>query len=463
MDNENKKKRCITAIQNDEDLCCGCAIVTMREHCNKEDSNDAFHNFHNMRRGRVIQEHAAIELHRLAGVDRGPCCLEELEKFQQYLQPTYQLLVMCRTKPFFLIFKGPPAPKQIKLIKSHTHYDGCTSFPAFVNKSYWCTLREKGFDHDDAKHHPCEGRSCHSCNRKDCPDYDRTNRNLPIICNFCHCRFYGNNCFDYHRQKNLCQKHRTCLKCHGEYNVVKGKRHTCGFAASPSCKEMVDIHIHKCFIQPHVGEPEEEKVDDDDSQGKKKPLPPPLFVYADIEAMQLPDRQFEPNMLCYRTHESVNIVTHKGKDCVNTFLHDLDDATEIPDDDRERTIITIFHNLKGFDGMFIIDEMYQQQRSIENQLTVGSKVLSFESGPLIFKGSLCFLPMPLASFPAAFNLTELKKGFSPHEFNLPQHQSYVGQIPALEFFDPDGMSENKKKELEEWHAEQVRRGLQYDC
>ena len=100
-------------------------------------------------------------------------------------------------------------------------------------------------------------------------------------------------------------------------------------------------------------------------------------------------------------------MTHKGKDFVNTFLHDLDDATEIPDDDRERTIITIFHNLKGFDGMFIIDEMYQQQRSIENQSTVGSKVLSFESGLLIFKDSLCFLPMPLASFPAAFNLTEL--------------------------------------------------------
>ena len=91
-----------------------------------------------------------------------------------------------------------------------------------------------------------------------------------------------------------------------------------------------------------------------------------------------------------------------------------------------------------------------------------SKVLSFESGPLIFKDFLCFLSMLLASFPAAFNLTELKKGFFPHEFNLPQHQSYVGQIPALEFFDPDGMSEKKKKELQEWHAEQVRRGTPYD-
>lgn len=112
--------------------------------------------------------------------------------------------------------------------------------------------------------------------------------------------------------------------------------------------------------------------------------------------------------------------------------------------------------------MFIIDELYKQQRGIENQLTVGSKVLSFQSASITFKDSLCFLPMPLASFPSAFNLTELKKGFFPHEFNLPHHQNYVGSIPGIEFFDPDAMSEKKKKELEEWHAAQVRRGVQYD-
>ena len=211
-------------------------------------------------------------------------------------------------------------------------------------------------------------------------------------------------------------------------------------------------------MQPVVDHPEKE----DDGDGTKKPLPPPLLVYADIEALQLPDREFEANLLCYRTSESNTIVTHKGKDCVCTFLHDLDDAAEIADDDRQRTIITIFHNLKGFDGTFIIEELYKQQRGIENQLTVGSKVLSFESGPLIFKDSLCFLPMPLASFAETFNLTELKKGFFPHQFNLPHHQSYVGQIPALEFFDPEGMSEKKKKELEEWHADQVRRNVKYD-
>ena len=459
LDNENKRKKSIISIKNDDELCCARSIVTMIAHAHKDDSNDAYQDYRNIIQGRKIQECQARELHHLAGVDPGPCGLEELEKFQAYLKPTYQLMVMCRSKPFFILFKGPPAPKQIKLLKSDTHYDGCSSFSAFVNRSYWCSLCEKGYNVDDAKHHPCEGRSCHSCNRKDCPDYDRTNRNPPILCNFCHCRFYGNNCFEYHREKNQCANHRTCLKCHAEYNVIKGKRHRCGFAPCPSCKEMVEIHAHKCFIQPVV---ERAKEDVGDGQGKKKPLPPPLIVFADIEAMQLPDRQFEPNLLCYRTSESEAIITHKGKDCVNTFLHDLDDAAEIPDDDRQRTIITIFHNLKGFDGTFIINEMYHQQRSIENQMTVGNKVLCFESGPLIFKDSLCFLPMPLATFPDAFNLSEMKKGFFPHAFNIPEHQYYVGQIPALEFFDPDGMSEKKKKELEEWHAHQVQRGVSYD-
>ena len=154
MDNDNKRKRCIISSKNDDDLCCGRAIVTTRAHVNKDDSNDAYQDYRNMIQGRKIQEEKAIELHELADVHRGPCGLEELQKFQQYLQPTYQLLVMCRTKPFFLIFKGPPAPKQIKLIKSDTHYDGCSSFPAFVNRSYWCSLCEKGFNVDDAKKSP---------------------------------------------------------------------------------------------------------------------------------------------------------------------------------------------------------------------------------------------------------------------------------------------------------------------
>ena len=154
----------------------------------------------------------------------------------------------------------------------------------------------------------------------------------------------------------------------------------------------------------------------DDEEDGEQALLDPLFVYADIEAMQLPDRTFEPNLLCYHHHEDSAIYSLKGPDCCLQFLRCLD----VPDDDRDRPISVTFHNLKGFDGMFIIEQLYQQQRPVENQLTVGAKVLSFQSGPLTFKDSLCFLRMRLSAFSSTFNLTELKKGFFPRSSTPPQ-------------------------------------------
>ena len=459
LDNENKRKRCIIPIRNNDELCCPRAIATMIAHAHKDDSNDASFHWRYMKEGKAVQEKAARELWKQAGVDPGPCGWEECNKFQKYLQPEYQLLVMCRTHPFFLFFRGDPAPKQICLIKSDDHFDGCTSFSAFVNRSYWCSLCARGFNVQDAKHHPCEGRSCQSCNRTNCSDYKRDGQPT-LICDWCHCRFYGNNCFQHHLKTKQCQSHKTCLKCHAEYHVIKGKRHRCGFSACPSCKQVVHMQSHKCFMQPHVQKESQPKMDEEENE--KQPLPPPLYIWSDIEAMQMSTREFQPIMICYKTSESENIVTHKGKDCVCTFLHDLDEATDIPNDDRDRQVIVIFHNLKGFDGVFLINELYKQKRTVENQLTIGCKVLAFQSGSLMFKDSLCFIPFPLAAFPATFNLQELKKGFFPHEFNLPHHQDYVGQIPSIEFFDPEGMSDKKKNELEQWHAKQVRDNVQYD-
>ena len=113
-------------------------------------------------------------------------------------------------------------------------------------------------------------------------------------------------------------------------------------------------------------------------------------------------------------------------------------------------------------AVFILHELYKQQRGVTEKLTVDAKVLCFRSGPVKFIDSLCFLPMPMASFSSTLNLTGLKKGFFPRLFNTPDHQQYVGRIPDLEFYDPDGMMEKKKKELERWHSNQVRRNVVFD-
>ena len=225
------------------------------------------------------------------------------------------------------------------------------------------------------------------------------------------------------------------------------------------CQEWVPIQDHKCYIQPVVENEEPEPTEE--GGGSMVAPPPPLFVYADFEAMQNAEGVFVANLLCYSSSAQTTIHVLDGEDCALQFLRDLDDLTDIPDNEDERTILVVFHNLKGFDGMFILQELYQQQREVVDQLTVGAKVLSFKSGPIKFIDLLCFLPMPLASFPSTFNFTELKKGFFPHLFNTPDHQQYVGRIPDLEFYDPDGMMAKKKDELTRWHADQVRRNVPF--
>ena len=318
-----------------------------------------------------------------------PCGLEELRQFQQALGPQYQLLVMTRMKPFFLIFKRPAAPHQILLLKSNDHFDGCTSFPAFVNRSYYCPDCERGFNTNDRTNHTCQGKRRSACGRFDCQDYVRGTRPTDY-CTFCHCKFYGAYCKRHHVVTKQCQSVKTCLKCQAQDTVVPDRRHKCGHAKCPVCQEWVSIHDHKCYIQPVVEEEEPEPAEE--GGGCMVAPPTPLFVYADFEAMQNAEGVIVANLLCYSSTEEETIHVLEGEDCALQFLHDLDDLVDVPDSDGEREILVAFHNLKGFDGMFILHELYQQQREVVDQLTMGAKVLSFKSGPFKFIDSLFFYP-----------------------------------------------------------------------
>ena len=461
LEKENRKKRCIVTIKNTDQLCCARAIVTMRAYCHKNECMEGFRNWENIKRGLPVQEKLAKELHQQAGVPEGPCGLEELRQFQQTLGSSYQLLVMLRIKPFDLIFKGPDAPHQIRLLKSNDHFDGLTSFPAFLNRSYYCVDCQRGFNTNDKENHICEGRRCSSCSRFDCEDYVRGTRPTDY-CSLCCSKFFGPHCNRHHVITKQCQTVKTCIKCQARYSVVRNQRHKCGFAKCPVCHEWVSIQEHKCFIQPVVYEEVEETEQTEEGGGCMVAPPPPLFVYADYEAMQDHEGVFVPNLLCYTSSEEEEIHVLHGEDCSLQFLQELDELADVADTDSEREIIIIFHNFKGFDSVFILKELYNQMREVTEQLMVGAKVLSFKSGPMKFIDSLSFLPMPLASFSSTFNLTELKKGFFPHLFNLPHHQNYVGRIPDIEFYDPDGMKPEKKEELTRWHADQVRRNVPFD-
>ena len=463
---DSKNKRSIIYIKNQDTLCCARAIVTTKAWLHRNDPGVMpMNDWTMLRKGMPRQEKMAQELHRAAGVPEGPCGLTELEKFQRYLSPNYQLKVMSRQKPFFIIYRGPEAPNILRLLKSGDHFEGCKTFTGFTNRSYWCDLCDKGFDHNDAANHPCEGRTCRACNRsppQPCPDYDRFS--TPCLpCTRCHFKFYGQNCLAYHQASKDCGKYRKCLNCHAGYKVDPKHPHRCYEEECYSCGQYVKIATHKCYIQPPY-EPPPPQQRNANGETTANEVPPPKLMYADIECMLTEDRGFIPNLLCHRGEWQSDITTIKGEGCVDTFLNHLHDYSHPADDNtiEEQPLIILFHNLKGFDGIFILHALYKALCTVEDQLIIGAKVLSFKSGAFVFKDSLCFLPMPLSNFPATFGLTELKKGFFPHAFNTAEHQNYRGPIPAIDYYDPNGMSPKTKTEFERWHADQVRRNVTFD-
>ena len=402
----------------------------------------------------------AKHLHRLAGVPEGPCGLDELKTFQAYLSkqnPPYQLKVFCDLvqKP---IYTGPQKADEdhiLVLIKSQNHYDGCGSLTGFLNRSYYCHDCDKCFNTDDPAHHSCLGRVCKACGRKPCPDHDRYSKpSLP--CTDCHGLFFGPDCFREHQSNGRCDTYNTCTSCYATYKTDKD--HYCGHGKCHSCGETEDLTTHQCYIQPSRDMDSEDEEDPTEEEAiAEGEMLPPLFVYADIEAMTMQDRTFQPNLLCYQTSEEQVIHSLWGEKCSDLFIQKLDVLSRVPIGKKktlERPVFILFHNLKGFDGMFIINSLYKNGRKVENQFSMGAKVLCFTSGSLTFKDSLCFLSFPLSAFPATFGLQELKKGYFPHGFNTPDNQSYAGPIPDQKYYDPDGMKEKGKKEFEKWYSEQ---------
>ena len=116
---------------------------------------------------------------------------------------------------------------------------------------------------------------------------------------------------------------------------------------------------------------------------------PPLQVYCDYEALTDAEGNQTPILLCAETDEQDDTLSFYGKDCTSPFFDWLK-GLAVDQDGHDRNFIALFHNFKGYDGMFLLQYWYAHHREVTNQITVGTKILSFQSDQLTFKDSLCF-------------------------------------------------------------------------
>ncbi|XP_074648849.1 uncharacterized protein LOC141904197 [Tubulanus polymorphus] len=123
--------------------------------------------------------------------------------------------------------------------------------------------------------------------------------------------------------------------------------------------------------------------------------------------------------------------------------------------DQNRGATAFAHNFQSFDGYFILKYLLDQAIRPEI-IPNGGKIMYMYVQQLDLKilDTLNYLPMRLAKIPSTLGLRELKKGYFPYKFCTVENLNYVGALPALEMYNPDGLSSGEREKLVAWYNSQ---------
>ena len=434
-----KEKKSIISINNTDDLCLARALAVAIA---RIENDPAYQYIRDSRK--PLQREKAFDLHEAANVPLGPCGIDEVKLFQNYLV-NYQIIVVSGAHNNSIIY--PPQPPDtdekpiISLYYHNNHFDVITKLPGFLNRTYFCQRCHKPYD--QTSDHLCT-TMCKLCRGFGC-DYEANG----IACNECDRVFKNQACYDRHKNepmdgggRTVCEVIRKCDKCKKVMDVRKirdgghicgNKCETCGLILTPEDTD------HKCYIK-------QLEQEEDSSYNH--------LLFFDFEATQEHGTHC-PN-LCVVHDEERKVALFQGKDTVKNFCQWL--FTK-----QHKGCIVVAHNFQGYDGSFIKE--YLIENAIHYEIIYrGAKSLSIKvpEWDIRFIDSLNFIPMSLAKFPKTFGQDELCKGYFPHMFNKEENQNYVGPIPCKNDYGVNFMKPGEREAFIAWHDEQVANNYRYD-
>ena len=434
-----KAKKTIIRINNKDDFCLARALAVAIAKI----ENDPKYNQIKDSRGH-IQLDRALDLHQAANVPLGPCGIEEVKLFQNYLS-NYQIIIVSGTHNNSIIY--PPKPPDtdekpiISLYLHDNHFDVITKLPGFLNRSYFCNRCHKCYS--NTTDHLCSAM-CRSCRAFGC-----VLEGEGIECNECNRLFKNQACYDRHKNepidgggRTVCEAVRECEKCGKAMGArkIKDGGHICGKKCR-TCGLILnqEDNDYKCYIQ-QLEQEEESSYNQ--------------LLFFDFEATQEHGTHY-PN-LCVVHDEEKEVALFQGKDTVKNFCEWLFTP-------EHKGCIVVAHNFQGYDGYFINEFLIDNAIHYEI-IYRGAKSLSMNV-PLFnikFIDSINFIPMSLAKFPKTFGQDELCKGYFPHMFNKDENQNYVGPIPCQNDYGVNFMKPGEREAFMAWHDEQVANNYRYD-
>ena len=439
IDDFLSEKGSVVRIRNKDDLCLARALVVARA---KKDNDPRYNQIRNS--DRPLQREKAFDLHEAANVPLGPCGLNEVALFQQYLTD-YQIVIISGDHNNSVIYPPPSSGTDEKppltLYLHDNHFDVINRVPGFLCRNYFCFRCYKTYN--NTTNHLCTNM-CRSCRGFGC-EWE----NDGMVCRECKRLFKSQSCYDRHKNepingggKTVCQVIRVCEKCGKSMNInkINPKGHICGRKCR-TCGVVItrEDTDHKCYIQPLEQE-------EDSSYNH--------LLFFDFEATQEHGTHC-PN-LCVVHDEEKEVALFQGKDTVKNFCEWLFTS-------QHKGCIVVAHNFQGYDGYFIAD--YLVQNAIKYDIIYrGAKNLTLKvtDWDIKFIDSINFIPMALAKFPKTFGQDELCKGYFPHAFNKDENQNYVGPIPCQNDYGVNFMKPGEREAFIAWHDEQVANNYRYD-
>ena len=246
----------------------------------------------------------------------------------------------------------------------------------------------------------------------------------------------------------------------------RSKEHECYKTKCGNCGQRRYIQ-HQCFIQPYKAKNDQQESEEGedweegtDDELANDPKPPPLIVAFDIECATKEiegSKVFEPVLIGWSDLGEVD--DYHEASTIAEFLSAMQFKTNYMGE--ERKVFCFAHNLRAFDGLFIQEQLYSRGQIITGILNQGAKYLSFEADNVIFRDSLNFFNMPLEKLSATFNLRELHKGFFPYSWISEANADYVGDFPPASDYNPNKMSEKRRKEFFTWYNQQQEKQFNY--
>ena len=426
------KKQCVVRIKQEQDdnLCALRAIIVGMSLINKDDYEATKDSRNGIQKRKALQLAFNLNL----PIDQ-PLGLNEIKKIELYLK-NYQLIVINGDNTNQIDYAGPYQEQKIILYLKDGHYDLIKSLPAFFNKRFYCFKCLKGYS--CFENHPCN-EVCKKCKDRNC---GILSENTQIICKYCNVYCNSNNCLINHRIR-VCGNIPKCLSC-GSFKL---NSHVCSGKWCCYCKTEVNLN-HKCYILT-----EEENI----AKNNLKKKSTKGYIFFDYEAMQT-ENGHVVNLVCA---EKVCLVCIEKSACnLNCGKFHWKSNNEFCDwlfNEHNNNFIAIAHNMKSYDGYFILNYIVSNilpSEKLPEVLLNGGKILSIKFGNITIKDSINFIPMALSKLPKTFDLIELKKGYFPHFFNTPENQSYIGKIPDINFYGADLMNEKEREKFLSWYSKQ---------